>query len=611
VTIDGLARGTDIDVASEGELTPRVRPWSLEVRWLGQVPYDEALVLQNALHRSTGNYLLLVEHPAVYTFGSSARSEHMLTSPDAVGADSFQADRGGDVTFHGPGQLVAYPIVNLADIASVGGLSGYARLLEQIVIETLAAFGVVGARDAQHPGVWVGDAKVAAIGSRVSGGRTKHGLALNVNPDLAMFGHIVPCGIADKSVTSLEELLGDPPTMAHVADVLVGRAIALFGAANAPRADVAWKHRPDDLSRFSRDAAKGIVHPEAIGAKSAGPDSGTIAAPAGQSLRAAAAPSVGTTHADGPGSATSTAPVRLLGRLAEAGGDLSVNVAGQRPPWMKVKATYSADYRAMVQMVDDLSLTTVCKEAGCPNIYECWSQGTATFMINGERCTRACGFCLVDTQKPLPLDPDEPHRVAQAVQQLKLAHAVITCVARDDLADGGASGFVETIHAIRAVSPFTKIEVLISDCKGDRASLDAIFQARPDVLNHNLETVARLQRAVRPSAGYARSLAVLARAKDAGLTTKSGVMVGLGETLDEVRSALTDMAAVGVDIVTIGQYLRPTTAHLPIARWWSPDEFAALAVLGRQLGIGHVEAAPLVRSSYHAKASVAALEGDV
>jgi lipoic acid synthetase len=222
-------------------------------------------------------------------------------------------------------------------------------------------------------------------------------------------------------------------------------------------------------------------------------------------------------------------------------------------------------------------------------------------MINGERCTRACGFCLVDTQHPLPTDPMEPARVAEAVDRMGLRFAVVTAVARDDLPDGGAAEFVSVIRAIRARTPDVSVEVLIPDCKGDPDALDVIFRERPDVLNHNLETVARLQRAVRPSAGYARSLSVLARAKAAGLITKSSLIAGLGETAAEMEEALADLAGVGVDIVTIGQYLRPTSNHLPIARWWTPDELAALKHAGEALSIAHVEAGPLVRSSYHAR----------
>jgi lipoyl synthase len=268
---------------------------------------------------------------------------------------------------------------------------------------------------------------------------------------------------------------------------------------------------------------------------------------------------------------------------------------------MRVRARFDDGYLELKRLTRKLDLHTVCEEAGCPNIYECWADRTATFMINGDRCTRACGFCQVDTRKPLALDLDEPQRVADAVAALGLAHAVITCVARDDLADGGASGFAASVHAIRATSPGTAVELLIADCKGDGAALATIFDARPDVLNHNLETVARLQRSVRPSAGYARSLAVLARARAAGLVTKSGLILGMGETDAEVRAAMADLRAVGVELLTIGQYLRPSADHLPVVKWWHPDEFAALAAYGESLGFAHVASGPLVRSSYHAR----------
>jgi lipoic acid synthetase len=264
------------------------------------------------------------------------------------------------------------------------------------------------------------------------------------------------------------------------------------------------------------------------------------------------------------------------------------------------------DFLALRRTMKDLDLVTVCEEAGCPNIFECWADGTATFMINGERCTRACGFCLVDTRHPLPVDPDEAERVAEAVERLGLLHAVVTAVARDDLTDGGASGFVATIEAIRRRCPETAVEVLVPDCKGSERALSALIGARPDVFNHNLETVARLQRAVRPSAGYARSLSVLARAKVAGLTVKSGLIVGMGETEEEVVGALADLRGAGVDIVTIGQYLRPSAAHLPVDRWWRPEEFDRLREVGDALGFAHVQSSPLTRSSYHARAAATA-----
>ena len=251
--------------------------------------------------------------------------------------------------------------------------------------------------------------------------------------------------------------------------------------------------------------------------------------------------------------------------------------------------------------IRDLDLVTVCEDAGCPNLSECWSDGTATFMVLGERCTRACGFCLVDTRKPMPPAADEPERVAAAIERMDLDHAVLTMVARDDLVDGGMAHVAACVESIRLRRPATRVETLISDAKGDEAALALLFAVRPDVLNHNVETVARLQRAVRPSAGYARSLGVLARAKAAGLTTKTGFMVGLGETDDEIVGLLADLADLGVDIATIGQYLRPTTTHLPIARYAEPPEFERWKQIGEGLGLRHVEASPLTRSSYHAK----------
>ncbi len=531
---------------------------SLQVRWLGRVGYHEADQLQRSLHEHARNdYLLLLEHPHVYTMGSAAKPEHVLVEPRAVGAELVHADRGGDVTYHGPGQLVGYPIIELrASQAGQRDVVAYVRKIEQVLIETLADFGVVAHRSDGFTGVWVGEEKIAAIGVRVARGKTRHGFALNVDPDLAMFDHIVPCGIRDRGVTSLARLLGSTaPTMQAVVDCVVAHFARNFDAETITRSDITWRSTPDDLSAFSRALLNGT-----------------------------------------------SAPVRLIGRLAQAGVDgVADDVSAQRPEWMRVKAKMGPEFLDLKKRVRESGLNTVCEEAGCPNIYECWSQGTATFMILGERCTRACGFCLVDTRHPEPVDHDEPRRIAETVAAMQLEHVVITCVARDDLDDGGSSVFAETVAAIRASAPNTRIELLISDCAGKVFSLEAIFAARPDVLNHNLETVARLQRAARPSAGYARSLAVLGRAKRAGLTTKSGIIVGMGETNEEVREALTDLRSVGVDIVTIGQYLRPTAHHLPVVRWWTPEEFAALRAFGRELGFAHVESGPLVRSSYHAR----------
>jgi lipoyl synthase len=506
----------------------------LRARWLGRVPYTEGDQLQRALHeRADDDYLLLLEHPHVYTLGSRADLEHVLVPPASVGAELVRADRGGDVTYHGPGQLVGYPIVTLTEWRNgQRDVVAYVRMLEAVVIDALAQFGIEARREPRLTGVWVGEEKIAAIGVRIARGRTRHGFALNVSPDLAMFSHIVPCGIRDRGVTSMAARLGTAPDMPAVVDAVT----AAFA-----------RHFDYDEIDFQ---------------------------------------------------ATSRGRFGVANSSSSEGSDAKTE---KRPEWMRVKADLGVGFRETQRLMRGLELHTVCEEAGCPNIYECWADRTATFMILGDRCTRACGFCLVDTRKPLTIDPEEPRRVAEAVATLGLEHAVITSVARDDVADGGATAFAATIAAVRQRMPATTIEVLIPDCKGDADALDVIFAARPDVLNHNLETVARLQRTARPSAHYFRSLALLARAKDAGLVTKSGIILGMGETADELRGAIADLRNVGVDILTLGQYLRPSATHLAVERWWTPDEFAEVGAYAERLGFAHVESGPLVRSSYHAK----------
>ena len=277
-----------------------------------------------------------------------------------------------------------------------------------------------------------------------------------------------------------------------------------------------------------------------------------------------------------------------------------------RPDWLRVRFPTGPNYIELKNVMRGRSLHTVCEEAHCPNIGECWEHRTATFMILGRVCTRACRFCAVTTGLPVGVDGDEPDRVAQAVEELGLRHVVVTSVARDDLPDGGAGIFAETIRAIRRRLPTCSVEVLIPDFEGSAESLRVLMAARPDILNHNVETVERLQRRVRAKAFYARSLEVLRRAKELvpGALTKSGMMLGLGETREEIGDTLRDLRAVDCDIVTIGQYLRPSDYHLPIVRYVSPAEFAEIKAEGMALGFKHVESGPLVRSSYHAHEQV-------
>jgi lipoic acid synthetase len=282
-----------------------------------------------------------------------------------------------------------------------------------------------------------------------------------------------------------------------------------------------------------------------------------------------------------------------------------------RPEWLKVRLTDGAAFAEVQGLIERKGLNTVCQEARCPNIFECWGvERTATFMLMGDVCTRHCGFCAVAQGQPRPLDPGEPRQVAEAVTALGVAHAVVTSVNRDELPDGGAAHFAATIRAIRELAPGVTVEVLIPDFLGDAEALATVLDARPEVLNHNTETVERLYRRVRPDAIYGRSLELLARAaafRDAempAMRVKSGVMVGLGETLDELRVTLHDLRAAGTDVVTIGQYLQPHARRLPIERYYTPDEFETLRTEGEAMGFARVESGPLVRSSYHARRAV-------
>ncbi len=532
----------------------------LRRRHLGRVSFEEANDLQRALLGATDDYLLVFEHPPTYTRGVRALEEHFLVPPASLDAVVIDADRGGDVTYHGPGQVVAWAIVTVPDDPGAG--RAHVARLEDAVIATVRYFdpdgraGEVGRLEG-YPGVWVHledrPAKIAAVGVRTERDaagrrRTLHGVALNVTVDLGAFAVIVPCGIPDKPVVSMASLglMVEPAVVEEYLGVELGARLG--GGEHVARVE-----RAD--------------------------------------------------HA----ASTASEERPLLRRLRQAGVDPGAGVAlrARKPSWLRVEASMGRDYQSLRTLTEYLRLVTVCEEAGCPNIFECWSSGTATFMVNGDRCTRNCGFCLIDTRKPLALDPSEPTRVAEAVVRLGLRHAVVTCVARDDLDDGGAGAIGATVRAIRAASPATSVEVLISDFQGRESSLDLVLDAAPDVVNHNIETVARLQRAARPSAGYLRSLTVLARAARAGFTTKSGMMVGLGESVDEVDETMADLAAVGVSIVTIGQYLRPTERHLPVARWWEPEEFEDLVVRGQRHGLSHVQASPLTRSSYHAREALA------
>ena len=545
-------------------------PSLLRIRWLGRLSYEEAWDLQRAFWegrhqgRAGADYLLLQEHPHVYTMGRSGDPANLLVTDEYLaeaGAGRFDIDRGGDITYHGPGQLVGYPILLLADTRKI---IPYVRALEEVLIRTLADFGVEAWREAGMTGVWTERGKAAAIGVRVSRRTTMHGFALNVDPDMSFFANMNPCGLSGRPVTSLTELAGRPVSIEEAVEALAPRFAEVFG----------YARRETQLGAFTRGQGR--------------PRSYEV-----DRLLAA-----GTFSPQGRSAVPVAVGKRLEGEPA-------------RPPWMKVTARLGDEYQRLSSLMRRLDLHTVCEEAGCPNIYECWGQGTATVMILGGVCTRACGFCNVTTGRPQGLDLEEPIRVAEAAAAMGLRHAVITSVNRDDLPDGGSAVFAQTVREVRRRVPGCDVEVLIPDFKGVRADLERVLEAGPAVLNHNTETVLRLQREVRTAAGYGRSLALLARAKwyDPNRAVKSGLIAGMGETREEILGALSDLRAVGVDIVTIGQYLRPTLRHRPVHRYVHPDEFAEYAAYGRRIGLAHVESGPLVRSSYHARDSLDAAAG--
>jgi len=504
----GKAFSRKINTASNQDL--QVLDW-------GVLEYGEAMRRQTSLVEeriadSRPDCLVLVEHPAVVTIGRSGSSKDLHISEDALrnkGWGIYHVDRGGMTTCHGPGQLVAYPIINLKR----KDLHLYVQMLLHTLVKVLENYGLDAQLKEGKPGIWVNSAKIASIGIAVKKWVTYHGLALNVSADPALFRSIVPCGNPVEKITSLAVERGSSPGMSEVKNNLVRNFCSVF--------------------EYIQESC---IH----------------------------------------------------------------KVERKHPPWL-VRPTYNdAAVGFMQKKLRRLQLETVCENACCPNIGECFERGTATFMILGAHCTRNCRFCAVDHKPPLEVDPGEPARVARAADLLDLKHVVVTSVTRDDLTDGGSEQFVRAINEVRKNNGSRKIEVLVPDFKGSLTALRIICNAHPDVFNHNIETVARLYPRIRPQAFYRRSLAVLAYAARQGLLVKSGMMLGLGETDREVMDTLKDIRRTGCSVVTIGQYLAPSKDHASVERYISPPEFAEWADFARGLGFKAVSAGPLVRSSYQA-----------
>ncbi len=539
----------------------------LNIRWLGKLPYGEAYILQKGLHSATSqesspfDYLLLLEHNNVVTIGRSGDINNLLVSKNILNENNiefFETDRGGDITFHGDGQLIGYPIIRLDDPKKV---VPFVRKIENVIIDTLAELSIEAFSKTDDTGVWTKEGKIASIGIKVSKWTTLHGFSLNISENTKGFDFINPCGSSDEHVVSIQQY-DETVSFKEVTEIISRKFVEIF---KYEKVDKQFSQfTPRQLKKKKEFHIDQLVNNGVFNAYK------------------------------------NSVPITL---------NSSIKSEPERPEWMKVKANLGKDYLSLKSLIKEKRLNTVCEEASCPNIYECWSMGTATFMIMGDTCTRACGFCDVNTGKPCDLDMDEPYRVAESVKIMGLTHAVITSVNRDDLDDGGSAFFAKTIDEVRLKNNQTSIEVLIPDFKGSKEAIDNIINANPEVLNHNLETVPRLQREIRTAASYGRSLALLQYAKESHFLgkTKTGLIVGMGEEFEEVIAVLKDLSRINIDIVTIGQYLRPTQRHRLIDRYVSEEEFEQYKTIGQELGIPHVESGPLVRSSYHAKDSFASV----
>ena len=539
----------------------------LNIRWLGKLPYGEAYILQKGLHSATSlenspfDYLLLLEHNNVVTIGRSGDINNLLVSKNILNENNiefFETDRGGDITFHGDGQLIGYPIIRLDDPKKV---VPFVRKIENVIIDTLAELSIEAFSKTDDTGVWTKEGKIASIGIKVSKWTTLHGFSLNISENTKGFDFINPCGSSDEHVVSIQQY-DETVSFKEVTEIISRKFVEIF---KYEKVDKQFSQfTPRQLKKRKEFHIDQLVNNGVFNASK------------------------------------NSVSITL---------NSSVKCEPERPEWMKVKANLGKDYLSLKSLIKEKRLNTVCEEASCPNIYECWSMGTATFMIMGDTCTRACGFCDVNTGKPCDLDMDEPYRVAESVKIMGLTHAVITSVNRDDLDDGGSAFFAKTIDEVRLENNQTSIEVLIPDFKGSKEAINNIINANPEVLNHNLETVPRLQREIRTAASYGRSLALLQYAKESHFLgkTKTGLIVGMGEEFDEVIAVLKDLSRINIDIVTIGQYLRPTQRHRLIDRYVSKEEFEQYKIIGQEFGIPHIESGPLVRSSYHAKDSFASV----
>ena len=502
--------------------------------------------------------VFILEHPPVFTIGRHGSNDHLIVENDFLEQKNIpviRIERGGEITYHGPGQLVGYPIIDLK--AGRISVKAHMNALEEIMILTAADFGVKAARSSINPGIWVDDRKLGSIGVAVRHGITFHGFALNVNLSLEPFAWVNPCGLEGVRMTSLEKEKKVPVAMKAVRKRI-------------------W-HRLAEVANLRFD----FVSLTSL------PVSRPVAQSAGEMKNSAKS-----------GGTYKSTPQKVPGQAGQP-----ANLTAGKPKWLRRRLPSGPAHENVRNLIRTQALHTVCQQAKCPNQFECFSQQTATFLILGDRCSRDCRFCNVLTGPNQPPDVDEPRRVAETAREMKLHYVVITSVTRDDLIDGGSAHFAGTIRRVRQAIDDVRVEVLIPDFQGDAEALKTVLSARPDVLNHNIETVSRLYPIVRPQADYGRSLDLLKRVSDYRpvIPSKSGLMLGLGEKDEELDQCLRDILNAGCRILTLGQYLQPSRDHLPVARFVPPEEFDAWRDTALKMGYTHVASGPFVRSSYHAK----------
>jgi len=459
----------------------------------------------------TPDEIWLLEHPHVFTQGKAGKAEHILAPGDVP---IIQVDRGGQITYHGPGQMMIYVLLNLR--RKHLGVKQFVQLLEQSIIDTLASYNITANASDSAPGVYVNEEKICSLGLRITRGCSYHGLALNVTTDLNYFKRINPCGFKNLKLTKFATLISD--------------------------------FKPAELeTKICHNCAKNLDF-----------------------------------------SKIEYVDYRNLQR---------------KPHWIRSKLLSQEEAVKVNQLLQKHQLKTVCQEAACPNRTECFSRGTATFMIMGDICTRNCHFCNVKHGVPQPLDINEPKRLAQTVASLQLKYVVITSVDRDDLYDGGALHFTNCIAAIKALNPQIKVEILTPDFKrSTNLALKILAHNLPDVFAHNIETVPHLYATITPNRNYAISLELLQKFKTLfpDVLTKSGIMVGLGETNEEVLETMNDLRTHNVDMLTVGQYLQPSRNNIPVKRFVTPTEFEYFSTIAKKMGFKNISSGPMVRSSYYA-----------